>query len=182
MAAANALGVSIEDCISALNQSHGVAGRFQRVRTDKDFTVIIDYAHTPDGLENVITTAREIAKGHVITVFGCGGDRDRTKRPIMGEISAKLSDYCIVTSDNPRTEDPEKIIADILPGVKKYMAPNRYKVLSDRREAIIAAVGMAQSGDIVLIAGKGHEDYQEINGVKHHFNDYEEALKAIEVK
>ena len=144
--------------------------------------MIIDYAHTPDGLENVITTAREIAKGHVITVFGCGGDRDRTKRPIMGEISAKLSDYCIVTSDNPRTEDPEKIIADILPGVKKYMAPNRYKVLSDRREAIIAAVGMAQSGDIVLIAGKGHEDYQEINGVKHHFNDYEEALKAIEVK
>lgn len=183
MAAANALGVSLEDCIKALNSSHGVSGRFQRVRSDKDFTVIIDYAHTPDGLENVITTAKEITDGRVITVFGCGGDRDRTKRPIMGEISAKLSDYCVVTSDNPRTEDPEKIIEDILPGVKKYMAPNRYKVIVDRHEAIREAVKAARSGDIVLIAGKGHEDYQEINGIKHHFNDYEEAENALnEVK
>ena len=183
MAAANALGVSLEDCIKALNGSHGVSGRFQRVRSDKDFTVIIDYAHTPDGLENVITTAKEITDGRVITVFGCGGDRDRTKRPIMGEISAKLSDYCVVTSDNPRTEDPEKIIEDILPGVKKYMAPNRYKVIVDRHEAIREAVKAARSGDIVLIAGKGHEDYQEINGIKHHFNDYEEAENALnEVK
>lgn len=183
MAAANALGVAVEDCISALNSSHGVDGRFQRVNAETDFSVIIDYAHTPDGLENVISTAREIAHGRVITVFGCGGDRDRTKRPIMGQISAKLSDYCIVTSDNPRSEDPQMIIEDILPGVKKYMAPNRYKVLVDRREAICEAVKMAQAGDIVLIAGKGHEDYQEINGVKHHFNDYEEAMTAInEVK
>ena len=179
MAAANALGVAVEDCIKALSDSHGVAGRFQRVKTDKDLTVIIDYAHTPDGLENVITTAKEIAQGRVITVFGCGGDRDRTKRPIMGQIAAKLSDYCFVTSDNPRTEDPEKIIADILPGVEKYMAPNRYKVRPDRHQAIVEAVKMARKGDIVLIAGKGHEDYQEINGVKHHFNDYEVALEAL---
>lgn len=130
-------------------------------------------------MKNVISTAQAFAKGRVITVFGCGGDRDRTKRPLMGEMAAELSDYCVVTSDNPRTEKPEQILQDILPGVKTHMQPETYYVEIDRRKAIQYAIQIAQPGDVVLLAGKGHENYQEINGVKHHFDDYEVAQEMI---
>ena len=182
LAVGEQLGFSLESVIDALEKVGGIAGRFQTVKGAKDFSVIVDYAHTPDGLQNVISTAQAFAKGRVITVFGCGGDRDRTKRPLMGEVSAELSDYCVVTSDNPRTEDPEQILKDILPGVEKHMKPETYHVEVDRRTAINYAVEMAQPGDVILLAGKGHENYQDVNGTKHHFDDYEEAQKAIEKK
>ena len=182
LAVGEALGFSLDSVIQALEQVTGIAGRFQTVKGARDFSVIVDYAHTPDGLENVISTAQAFAKGKVITVFGCGGDRDRTKRPLMGEVAAELSDYCVVTSDNPRTEDPEQILQDILPGVEKHMEPDTYHVEVDRRKAIHYAVQMAQPGDVVLLAGKGHENYQDVNGVKHHFDDYEVAQEAIREK
>ena len=182
LAVGEALGFSLDSVIQALEQVNGIAGRFQTVKGARDFSVIVDYAHTPDGLENVISTAQAFAKGNVITVFGCGGDRDRTKRPLMGEVAAELSDYCVVTSDNPRTEDPEQILQDILPGVEKHMQPDTYHVEVDRRKAIHYAVQMAQPGDVVLLAGKGHENYQDVNGVKHHFDDYEVAQEAIREK
>ena len=180
LAVGEALGFPVADVIKALEQVPGIAGRFQKVEGGQDYTVIVDYAHTPDGLENVISTAKAFAKGRVITVFGCGGDRDRTKRPLMGKVAAKLSNYCVVTSDNPRTEDPNQIIADILPGVQEYMTEAAYTVEPDRRKAIAFATAMAKPGDVVLLAGKGHETYQDINGVKHHFDDYEIALEAMQ--
>ena len=182
LAVGEALGFPLENVIRALEQVPGIAGRFQTVTGAKDFSVIVDYAHTPDGLENVISTAQAFAKGRVITVFGCGGDRDRTKRPLMGAMAAELSDYCVVTSDNPRTEDPEQILKDILPGVEEHMQPETYHVEVDRRKAIHYAVQMAQPGDVVLLAGKGHENYQDVNGHKHHFDDYEVAQEAIAQK
>lgn len=182
LAVGDALGFSPEAVIGALEQVPGIAGRFQTVSGARDFSVIVDYAHTPDGLENVISTAQAFAKGRVITVFGCGGDRDRTKRPLMGAMAAELSDFCVVTSDNPRTENPEQILQDILPGVTQHMQPETYHVEVDRRKAIHYAVQMAQPGDVVLLAGKGHENYQEINGEKHHFDDYEVAQEAIAQK
>lgn len=182
LAVGEALGFPLTDVIHALEQVSGIAGRFQTVRGAKDFSVIVDYAHTPDGLENVISTAQAFAKGRVITVFGCGGDRDRTKRPLMGAMAARLSDYCVVTSDNPRTEEPEQIIQDILPGVEEAMKPETYHVEVDRRKAIRYAIQMAAPGDVVLLAGKGHENYQDVNGQKHHFDDYEVAQEAIAEK
>lgn len=182
LAAGEALGFSLEQVIQTLERVDGIAGRFQAVEGAENYSVIVDYAHTPDGLVNVITTAKAFAKGRVITVFGCGGDRDRTKRPLMGEVSAKLSDFCVVTSDNPRTEAPEQILEDILPGVQEYMNPSQYHVEVDRRQAIQYAVNMAEAGDVILLAGKGHENYQEIDHVKHHFDDYEEAQKAMRYK
>lgn len=182
LAVGEALGFPAADVIKALEQVPGIAGRFQKVESNRDFTVIVDYAHTPDGLENVISTAKAFAKGRVITVFGCGGDRDRTKRPLMGKVAAKLSNYCVVTSDNPRTEDPNQIIADILPGVQEYMTDAAYVVEADRKKAISYAIGMAQPGDVVLLAGKGHENYQDVNGVKHYFDDYEIAQQMMQVK
>lgn len=182
LATGEALGFPVENVIRALEQVNGIAGRFQKVEGNQNYTVIVDYAHTPDGLENVILTAKAFAKGRVITVFGCGGDRDRTKRPLMGKIAAKLSNYCIVTSDNPRTEDAEKIIADILPGVQEYMTEMAYHVEVDRKKAIMYAIQMAQPDDVILLAGKGHETYQEINGIRHHFDDYEIALNLMQEK
>lgn len=182
LAVGEALGFSLNAVITALEQVLGIAGRFQTVEGSKEFSVIVDYAHTPDGLENVISTAQAFAKGRVITVFGCGGDRDRTKRPLMGVVAAELSDYCVVTSDNPRTENPEQILQDILPGVQKHMRDEQYHVEVDRRKAIFYAVQMAQPGDVVLLAGKGHENYQDVNGTKHHFDDYEVAQEAIQEK
>lgn len=182
LAVGEALGFPLEQVIGALEQVGGIAGRFQKVQGAEDFSVIVDYAHTPDGLENVISTAQAFAKGRVITVFGCGGDRDRTKRPLMGAMAARLSDYCVVTSDNPRTEEPERILQDILPGVAEYMQPETYHVEVDRRKAIQYAIQMAQPGDVVLLAGKGHENYQDVNGQKHHFDDYEVAQEAIRAK
>jgi len=140
--------------------------------------VIVDYAHTPDSLENVLKTARSLAEGRVICVFGAGGDRDRTKRPRMGDVAANLADYVVITSDNPRSEDPAEICRQVAEGARQRgRAP--FEIVVDRREAIRRAVFMAERGDLVLIAGKGHETYQEIKGEKHHFDDREEALLAI---
>lgn len=153
-----ALGISIEDIIKGLIIAKGVRGRAEVVALPTPYTVIIDYAHTPDGLENIIKAVRGFARGRVITLFGCGGDRDRTKRPKMGKIAGTLSDYCIVTSDNPRTEDPNKIIDDILEGMRGM--EERYTVITNRREAIEHAMNIALPGDAVILAGKGHETYQ----------------------
>ena len=134
-----------------------------------DFSVILDFAHTPDGLMNLLTSVHEFAKARIITVFGCGGDKDKTKRPIMGEMAGMYSDFCVVTSDNPRTEDPMKIIDMVLEGVHKTKC--EYEVIENRREAIKFALSIAQPDDVVVLAGKGHETYQEINGVKHPFDE-----------
>ena len=177
IATAYLLGIDKDIIKESLKNTKGVPGRFEAVQNDKGIHVIIDYAHTPDALENVINTARGFATNRIITVFGCGGDRDNTKRPIMGSIAEKLSDIAVLTSDNPRTEDPNKIIEDVLKGMKN----NNYKVIVDRREAIVEAVKLAEKGDIILIAGKGHEDYQIIGREKIHFDDKEEARKALEL-
>ena len=172
-----ALGIDKDVVLNSLKNTGGVAGRFEAISNDNGISVIVDYAHTPDALENVIKTAREFVKNRIITVFGCGGDRDTTKRPLMGEISQKLSDICIVTSDNPRTEDPKLIINDILKGLDE--SKENYKVVIDRKEAIKEAIEIAQEGDVVLIAGKGHENYQIIGKVKHHFDDKEIANEFL---
>lgn len=161
--------------VKALGEIKGVPGRFESIRKGQPFLVIVDYAHTPDGLENVLNTAREITSGKLITVFGCGGDRDRKKRPLMGEAAGRISDYVVITSDNPRTEDPQGIIEDILPGIGNV----DYRVIADRRSAIIHACSLAASGDTVLIAGKGHEDYQILGTEKIHFDDREEVESAL---
>ena len=162
---ARQLGISLKDCANALKTVQGVKGRIEVVPTPgMPFSVLIDYAHTPDGLENVISSVQGFCKGRVITVFGCGGDRDPIKRPIMGHIGVKLSDIGIITSDNPRTEVPSAIIEDILKGVKEE--DGEYIVVEDRREAIRYAMDIAKKDDIIILAGKGHETYQEINNVK----------------
>ena len=154
-----------------------VPGRFQLASTpDDDVTVVVDYAHTDDALRNLLETARPLTTGRVITVFGCGGDRDRTKRPRMGRVASELADFSIITSDNPRGEDPAAIIREVVPG---FLHKN-FEVVVDREKAITRALALAKEGDIVLLAGKGHETYQEIMGVKHHFDDREEALLAYE--
>lgn len=171
------LGVAVEDVVAGLTENPGVSGRFQTVRSKKGCQAVVDYAHTPDGLENVLNTANEFVKGKLIAVFGCGGDRDRTKRPIMGEIGGKLAGYCIITSDNPRTEDPEAILEDVEAGVKKTDCP--YEKIVDRRTAIQRAVELAGEGDVILIAGKGHETYQIFPDRTIHFDDMEEVRKAF---
>ncbi len=174
------LGIPVERAIEALTFAKGVMGRCETVYTHTDYTVIIDYAHTPDGLENIISTVREFCEGRVITLFGCGGDRDRTKRPIMGKVAANLSDYCIVTSDNPRTENPAAIIDDIMVGVKETDC--EYTVIENRREAIKFALTNARRGDCIILAGKGHETYQIIGKEKNHFDErevIEDCLKEI---
>ena len=159
----------------ALTEISGVPGRFESVRFGQPFQVIVDYAHTPDGLVNVVRTARDFTKGKLITVFGCGGDRDRGKRPLMGEAASQWSDFVIVTSDNPRTEDPDQIIQEILSGVSGV----DYVALRDRREAIWSACRMARPGDTILIAGKGHETYQIFGTEVHPFDDREVAREAL---
>ncbi len=166
-----ALGVPLEHAARALGTAHGVKGRAEVVPTDTDYTVLIDYAHAPDGVSNILRTVRGFAKGRVIALFGCGGDRDRTKRPIMGHLAAELSDYCIVTSDNPRTEQPETIIEDIVAGMKDAKVP--VDVICDRRAAIYHALDIAQKDDVIVLMGKGHETYQEIDHVKHHMDERE---------
>lgn len=169
MGAALMLGIDMDTIIKGLSEATGVLGRVEVVPTDTDYTVIIDYAHTPDGLENIITTVKDFAKGRVITLFGCGGDRDNTKRPIMGEIAGRLSDYSIITSDNPRTEDPEAIISEIVEGIKK--TDGEYKVITDRREAIAYALDNAKKDDVIILAGKGQETYQIIGKEKYDFDE-----------
>ncbi|MBQ2691250.1 MAG: UDP-N-acetylmuramoyl-L-alanyl-D-glutamate--2,6-diaminopimelate ligase, partial [Clostridia bacterium] len=168
------LGLKLENIIALLGEAHGVKGRAQVVPTGTDYTVLLDYAHTPDGVENILKAAKGFAKGRVIALFGCGGDRDRTKRPIMGNIAGSLADMCIVTSDNPRSEEPMAIIEDILPGVEKTGCS--YTVIEDRRAAIRHALSIGEAGDVIVLMGKGHEDYQEIKGVKHHLDEYEEVM------
>ena len=164
---------------SALENFKSVHGRFEKIFADVPFTIIVDYAHTPDGVKNVLETARQIVKNRIITVFGCGGDRDNTKRPIMGRIAAELSDIVIATSDNPRTEDPEKILSEVVAGVKEKIGDKTFEAIVDRRTAIFRAVEIAQAGDIILILGKGHENYQILKNETIHFDDREVALEAV---
>ena len=172
------LGLKLETVVEALPQFLGVPGRMERVqiKPEQDVSVIVDYAHTPDSLENLLKASRPFIQGKMICVFGCGGDRDRTKRPKMGKIAAELADVAVVTSDNPRTEDPEKILQDILEGIPSSVEP---MVISDRATAIRTAILQAQPGDGVLIAGKGHEDYQILGTEKIHFDDREQAREAL---
>ncbi len=171
------MGVDTEDIREGINSIEGVPGRIQSIKNNKGFNVIVDYAHTPDGLENIINAVREFTKGRVITVFGCGGDRDKTKRPVMGKIVAELSDIAIVTSDNPRSEDPEEILKEIEVGVKPVT--DNYEMHTDRREAIKRAIEIAEPGDSVIIAGKGHENYQILKDKTIHFDDAEVAKEIL---
>ena len=177
--AAVLLGKKEEDVLVALSTLRPVAGRFDAIRSPQGFTAIVDYAHTPDALVNVLNAIHDVleGRGKVITVVGAGGNRDKAKRPIMAKESARFSDRVIITSDNPRFEDPQDIIRDMLAGLDKDDLQKTISI-TDRREAIKTACMLAQPGDVILVAGKGHEDYQEIKGVKHHFDDREE-LKAI---
>ena len=171
------IGIPLSTVASALSELQGVKGRAEVVPTGRDFTVIIDYAHTPDGLKNILSTFRECKKNRLIAVFGCGGDRDKTKRPIMGNIAAHFSDYAIVTSDNPRTENPSAIIKDILEGMKGAAIP--VKVIENRIEAIKFAVSIAQKDDIIVLAGKGHETYQILNTGTIHLDEREVVSEAL---
>ena len=158
-----------------------VPGRFERVEAGQGFTVVVDYAHTEDALDRLLATAQALKTGRIITVFGCGGDRDRGKRPRMGRVAAQRSDLVVLTSDNPRSEDPMAIIAEVEAGLREAMDParGRYRVVADRRQAIEVAVREAKPGDMVLIAGKGHEDYQILGATRVHFDDREVAREAI---
>lgn len=176
-AAAITLGVPFQTVIDSLHNAPGVKGRAEIVPTSKDFTVVIDYAHTPDGLENICSTLKECAQGRLVTVFGCGGDRDRTKRPLMGAIAAKLSDFVVVTSDNPRTEDPAAIITEIVAGMQGVKTP--YTVIENRIEAIHYAIENAQPGDTILLAGKGHETYQILSTGTIHLDEREVVADAL---
>lgn len=180
LAAGGADGLPLEAMVDALEAVPGVRGRFEAIDRGQNFTVIVDYAHTPDGLENVLKTAGQLTAGRLITVFGCGGDRDRSKRPLMGEIAARYSDIPVITSDNPRTEYPLKIIADIEEGMRRIREPATYTVIPDRRQAIARALHLAEPGDVVVIAGKGHENYQLIGTQKFPFDDREEVIKVLE--
>lgn len=186
IAVAQWAGVTLDELAPALQSFSGVPGRFEAVDEGQPFGVVVDYAHTPDGLANVLQTAKDFVRGRTIVVFGCGGDRDRTKRPIMGRLAAELADMAIVTSDNPRTEAPMAIIEEILEGIKTGPGARgprpgtaRIEVEPDRRKAIHRAIEIAASGDMVIIAGKGHEPYQEIKGVKHPFDDRVVAREAL---
>ena len=170
-------GISMNDAVNGLKTARGVKGRVEVIETGRGFSVIIDYAHTPDGLYNVIKTIRGFCKGRIITLFGCGGDRDSDKRPKMGKIAATLSDYCVVTSDNPRSEDPEKIIMQIVEGMKDGC---EYSVVVNRFSAIECALDMAKQGDVVLLAGKGHETYQILADRTIDFDEREIVNKLLD--
>ena len=173
-----AIGISLDDCADAMGSAKGVKGRMEVVPTDGDYTIVIDYAHTPDALENALKALHMDENGRLVVLFGCGGDRDRTKRPIMGAIAADNADFVIVTSDNPRTEDPQEIINEIVAGIKGRK--NRYKVICDRVEAIKWAIDNHMPDDVILLAGKGHEDYQVVGHEKHHMDEREIVAEHIE--
>lgn len=181
IAAMYLLGIDLDIIIESLADFRGVPGRFEVLDNGgNDFTIVLDYAHTPDSLENILSTAKGFAKGRIVAVFGCGGDRDNKKRPIMGEISGNMSDFTIITSDNPRTEDPAAIIGQIEEGIKR--TSGKYITIQSRKDAIFYALKNAQKDDFIILAGKGHETYQEINHIKHHFDEKEvvaELLKEI---
>lgn len=173
-------GVSIEDIKAGLEAVTGVPGRFQRIDNAAGLNIIVDYAHTPDGLENILQTARELTtSGRIILVFGAGGDRDRSKRPLMGAVAARFADYIIITSDNPRSENPMDICSNIETGLVTTNPLAHYEVVVNRQEAIRKAVGLATPADLVIIAGKGHETYQEFATGRVHFDDGEEVVAAI---
>ena len=174
------LGITLEDCTDAMKTAKGVKGRLELVPTDGDYSIIIDYSHKPDALENVLKTLRPVTRGRLIVLFGCGGDRDRLKRPVMGRIAAENADICIVTSDNPRTEDPETIIDEIMQGTAGGSA--RVIRICDRVGAIRTAIDNAQRGDVILLAGKGHEDYQVIGHEKHHMDEREIVAEYLEMR
>ena len=177
---ARLFGTTVEQIKEALEKIK-VPGRSELVENKKDLKIMIDYAHTPDSLKSILETVKTYTIGRVICVFGCGGDRDSIKRPQMGEVSGRLADYTIITSDNPRTEEPEKIISDIEEGIKK--TKGNYECITNRREAIKQALRMANTKDIVILAGKGHETYQEINKEKNPFDERKivrEVLEEIE--
>ncbi len=180
--AAIALGHQPEEVLVAMSMLHPVNGRFETIRSEEGVTAIVDYAHTPDALVNVLTTINDILKGRgeVITVCGAGGNRDKGKRPLMAQVAVKHSDRVIITSDNPRFEEPQDIINDMLAGLDKEQMRKVVSVV-DRKEAIRTACMMARPGDVVLVAGKGHEDYQDIKGVKHHFDDHEVIKEIFEI-
>jgi UDP-N-acetylmuramoyl-L-alanyl-D-glutamate--2,6-diaminopimelate ligase len=189
IAAAVHQGVALDVIAQALGEFTGVPGRFEAVREGQPFGVIVDYAHTPDSLENVLRVARDFTPGRLLVVFGCGGDRDRTKRPVMGRIAAQLADVAVVTSDNPRSEEPTAIIEEILRGTAdaasggsgaRSASRARIDVEPDRRLAITRTLESARPGDVVVIAGKGHEPYQEIQGVKYPFDDRVVAREVLQ--
>ena len=171
------LGIPLADCAAALKTAGGVKGRVETVPTDGDYTILIDYSHKPDALEKVLRTLRPLTKGRLIALFGCGGDRDRAKRPIMGAVAAAEADIVIVTSDNPRTEEPMTIIDEILAGIRGTETP--YEVICDRPSAIRRAIDLAQPGDVILLAGKGHEDYQIIGHDKRHLDEREVVAEYL---
>ena len=174
------LDISLSEAAAALATAQGVKGRVEVVPTPgKPYTVLIDYAHTPDGLENVLSSVKGFCKGRLIAVFGCGGDRDPIKRPIMGKIGTDIADIAVITSDNPRTENPAKIIEDIVAGIDNKK--NNYKVIENRPKAIAYAMDIAEKNDIIVLAGKGHETYQEICGVKHHLDEREVVAEYLNV-
>ncbi len=174
---ARLMGIPLREAAAALETCRGAKGRVEPVPTDGNYSIFIDYAVTPDAIENVLTTLRDIAPARLVMLFGCGGDRDRKKRPIMGRIAADLADFVIVTSDNPRTEKPEDIIEEILPGVRQGKAP--YTVICDRVEAIRWAIENHQEGDVILLCGKGHEDYQIIGHEKIHMDEREIVAEEL---
>jgi UDP-N-acetylmuramoyl-L-alanyl-D-glutamate--2,6-diaminopimelate ligase len=183
VSAATALGLSFDAIERGVRQLDGVPGRFQVVSGAKDeVTVVVDYAHTDDALRNLLETARPLARGRLITVFGCGGDRDRTKRPLMGAVAGRLSDLILITSDNPRSEDPQRIMEEVQRGITvdtRRDSAQRLLAMVDRREAISKAVELARAGDLVLIAGKGHEKYQVIGSQVLPFDDVAVAREAL---
>ena len=178
--AAVMIGKSPEDILVIMSTLKSVSGRLEPIRSKDGYTAIVDYAHTPDALENVLNAIHEVldGKGHVITVCGAGGNRDKGKRPLMAQEAVRQSDKVIITSDNPRFEEPQDIINDMLAGLTPQQLKKVISIV-DRREAIKTACMLAQKGDVILIAGKGHEDYQDVKGVKHHFDDREEVRKIF---
>jgi UDP-N-acetylmuramoyl-L-alanyl-D-glutamate--2,6-diaminopimelate ligase len=183
LAMLDAVGVGVEDAAPAVAGAV-VPGRMERIDEGQPFNVLVDYAHTDDALRNLLETARPIASRRLITVFGAGGDRDRTKRPLMGMVAARMSDIVVITSDNPRTEDPERIIEEVKRGTTSETRQSRAEVLTivDRREAIETAIKRASPGDVVLIAGKGHEKYQDVGGRTFPFDDVAVAREALEAR
>ncbi len=178
VSAMHLLGFSYDEITAAIPEIKPVRGRAQIIPTDEDFTIMLDYAHTPDALENILTSISEFHQGRIVTVFGCGGDRDRSKRPLMGEIASKYSDFVYLTSDNPRTEDPLRIMTDILPSICEGGKP--YRAIENRERAITEAIRNAMNDDFILIAGKGHETYQIIGNEKVEFDEEEIVRKALQ--
>ena len=177
MCCAIELGLDVRAAAEALKELSGVKGRAEVVPCERDFTIIIDYAHTPDGLKNILETFRECEKNRLTVLFGCGGDRDKTKRPMMGSVAARYADFVIVTSDNPRSETPSEIIKDILVGLEGSTTP--YEVIENRAEAIKYAIETARKNDIIVLAGKGHETYQILPTGTIHFDEREVVAKVL---